>query len=149
MFYRVGGTQPLEADFRVIAATNRNLEQAVRDRRFRDDLYYRLNVVSFVMPSLKQRKEDIPLLAEHFLQRFTQEAHRPIDKISREAMDEMMLYDWPGNVREFQNAIERAVVVSKNRLIAPEDLPMCAAHRRPPPAATAWNNWKRHTSCRP
>jgi len=124
VFYRVGGTQPMEADFRVIAATNRSLEQAIREGCFREDLYYRLNVVAFDMPPLRQRKQDIPLLAEHFLQRFTQEAHRPIDKISREAMDEMMLYDWPGNVRELQNAIERAVVVSKNRRIAPEDLPI-------------------------
>ena len=124
VFYRVGGTQPMEADFRVVAATNRSLEQAIREGCFREDLYYRLNVVAFCMPPLRQRKQDIPLLAEHFLQRFTQEAHRPIDKISREAMDEMMLYDWPGNVRELQNAIERAVVVSKNRRIAPEDLPI-------------------------
>jgi DNA-binding NtrC family response regulator len=135
VFYRVGGTQPLEADFRVIAATNRDLDQAVRDGRFRNDLYYRLNVVSFVMPSLKQRKEDIPLLAEHFLQRFTQEAHRPIDKISREAIDEMMVYDWPGNVRELQNAIERAVVVGKSRRILPEDLPIF--RRQPPPDTPA------------
>jgi DNA-binding NtrC family response regulator len=128
VFYRVGGTQPMEADFRVIAATNRSLEQAIREGCFREDLYYRLNVVAFSMPPLRQRKQDIPLLAQHFLQRFTQEAHRPIDKISREAMDEMMLYDWPGNVRELQNAIERAVVVSKNRQIAPEDLPiLCRA----------------------
>jgi DNA-binding NtrC family response regulator len=124
VFYRVGGTQPMEADFRVVAATNRSLEQAIREGCFREDLYYRLNVVAFCMPPLRQRKQDIPLLAQHFLQRFTQEAHRPIDKISREAMDEMMLYDWPGNVRELQNAIERAVVVSKNRRIAPEDLPI-------------------------
>jgi DNA-binding NtrC family response regulator len=124
VFYRVGGTQPMEGDFRVIAATNRSLEQAIREGCFREDLYYRLNVVAFSMPPLRQRKQDIPLLAEHFLQRFTQEAHRPIDKISREAMDEMMLYDWPGNVRELQNAIERAVVVSKSRQIAPEDLPI-------------------------
>jgi DNA-binding NtrC family response regulator len=128
VFYRVGGTQPMEADFRVIAATNRSLEQAIREGCFREDLFYRLNVVAFCMPPLRQRKQDIPLLARHFLQRFTQEAHRPIDKISREAMDEMMLYDWPGNVRELQNAIERAVVVSKNRQIAPEDLPiLCRA----------------------
>ena len=128
VFYRVGGTQPMEADFRVIAATNRSLEQAIREGCFREDLYYRLNVVAFPMPPLRQRKQDIPLLAEHFLLRFVQETHRMVDRISREAMDEMMLYDWPGNVRELQNAIERAVVVSKNRQIAPEDLPiLCRA----------------------
>jgi len=124
VFYRVGGTQPMEADFRVIAATNRNLEDAIREGRFREDLYYRLNVIAFTMPPLRQRKQDIPLLAEHFLQRYIQETHRPVDRISREATDEMMLYDWPGNVRELQNAIERTVVVCKSRQITPEDLPI-------------------------
>jgi DNA-binding NtrC family response regulator len=124
VFYRVGGTQPIEADFRVIAATNRNLEQAIREGRFREDLYYRLNVVSFAMPPLRRRKEDIPLLADNFLLRYSQETHRPIDKISRETIDEMMIYDWPGNVRELENAIERAVVVGKGRQIMPEDLPI-------------------------
>jgi DNA-binding NtrC family response regulator len=124
VFYRVGGTQPIEADFRVIAATNRNLEAAIKAGAFREDLFYRLNVISFEMPSLIQRKEDIPLLAEHFLYRFAQETNKLTDKISREAMDEMMLYDWPGNIRELENAIERAVVVGKQREILPEDLPI-------------------------
>jgi DNA-binding NtrC family response regulator len=124
VFYRVGGTQPMEADFRVIAATNRNLEKAIKDGSFREDLFYRLNVISLKMPSLKQRKEDIPLLAEHFLQRFVLETNKTIDKISREAMDELMLYDWPGNVRELENAIERAVVVGKDRRVLPEHLPI-------------------------
>ena len=124
VFYRVGGTQPIEADFRVIAATNRNLEEAIKTGVFREDLFYRLNVISFEMPSLIQRKEDIPLLAEHFLYRFAQETNKLTDKINREAMDEMMLYDWPGNIRELENAIERAVVVGKQREILPEDLPI-------------------------
>jgi DNA-binding NtrC family response regulator len=124
VFYRVGGTQPMEADFRVIAATNRNLEKAIKDGIFREDLFYRLNVISINMPSLKQRKEDIPLLAEHFLRRYVQETNKSIDKISREAMDELMIYDWPGNVRELENAIERAVVVGKSRQTRPEDLPI-------------------------
>ncbi len=124
VFYRVGGTQPMEVDFRVIAATNRNLGKAIKDGSFREDLFYRLNVVSMEMPPLKQRKEDIPLLADHFLQRFIQETNKAIDKINREAMDELMLYDWPGNVRELENAIERAVVVGKERQIMPEDLPI-------------------------
>ena len=123
VFYRVGGTQPIEADFRVIAATNRNLEAAIKNEIFREDLYYRLNVITFQMPSLRDRKEDIPLLAEHFLRRFSQETNKPVDKISREAIDEMMLYEWPGNVRELENAIERAVVVGKERDVRPEDLP--------------------------
>ncbi|MBT8331944.1 MAG: sigma-54 dependent transcriptional regulator, partial [Deltaproteobacteria bacterium] len=113
VFYRVGGTQPIEVDFRVIAATNRDLETAIKSGDFREDLFYRLNVISFIMPSLSQRKEDIPLLAEHFLYRFSQETNKPIDSISREAMDEMMIYDWPGNIRELENAIERAVVVGR------------------------------------
>lgn len=124
VFYRVGGTQPLEADFRVVAATNRSLEQAIQDGRFREDLYYRLNVVGLTLPPLRRRKQDIPLLADHFLHRYVQETHRPVDHISRGALDEMMVYDWPGNVRELENAIERAVVVGKARQILPEDLPI-------------------------
>jgi DNA-binding NtrC family response regulator len=108
----------------VIAATNRDLESAIKEGSFREDLFYRLNVISFQMPSLKVRKEDIPLLAEHFLYRFSQETNKSIDKMSREAMDELMLYDWPGNVRELENAIERAVVVGKGREILPENLPI-------------------------
>jgi DNA-binding NtrC family response regulator len=123
VFYRVGGTQPIEADFRVIAATNRDLKKAIKDERFREDFYYRLNVISFQMPPLRERKEDIPLLAEHFMHRFAQEANKPIDRIHRDAMDEMMLYEWPGNVRELENAIERAVVIGKERSIRPEELP--------------------------
>ena len=123
VFYRVGGIQPIEVDFRVVAATNRNLEKAIKNETFREDLYYRLNVIAFQMPPLRERKEDMPLLAEHFLRRFSQETNKPVDKISREAIDEMMLYEWPGNVRELENAIERAVVVGKEREIRPEDLP--------------------------
>ena len=124
VFYRVGGTQPLEAYFRVIAATNRNVEDAIKRGILREDLYYRLNVISFQMPSLRERKEDIPLLAEHFLHRFSQETNNPIKNISREAIDDMMLYEWPGNVRELENAVERAVVVGKGPTITPQDLPI-------------------------
>jgi DNA-binding NtrC family response regulator len=131
VFYRVGGTQPIDADFRVIAATNLNLQKAIKDGKIREDLYYRLNVISFEMPPLRERKEDIPLLAEHFLHRFCQDTNKSIDKISREAMDEMMLYEWPGNIRELENAIERAVVVGKGHQIRPEDLPICRADIRP------------------
>ena len=123
VFYRVGGTQPIETDFRVIAATNRNLKKAIREEVFREDLFYRLNVISFGMPSLRERKEDIPLLAEHFVQRFSQEANREVTGIQRAALDEMMLHEWPGNVRELENAIERAVVIGKERKIRPQDLP--------------------------
>ena len=133
VFYRVGGTQPLEAYFRVIAATNRNIEEAIKNGILREDLYYRLNVISFNMPPLRGRKEDIPLLADHFLQRFSKETNKPVENISRKAMDEMMLYEWPGNVRELENAIERAVVVGKSHTIMPEDLPIfCQEHILPP-----------------
>jgi len=124
IFYKVGGTQPISADFRVIAATNSNLEQSIKDKIFREDLYYRLNVITFTMPTLRERKEDIPLLAEHFLMKTTQEINRGVERISRDAMDELMLYEWPGNVRELSNAIERAVVVCKTRTITPLDLPI-------------------------
>lgn len=124
IFYKVGGTQPIAADFRVIAATNANLEQAIKNRTFREDLYYRLNVISFTMPPLRERKEDIPLLAEHFLKKSTQEVNRGVERISRDAMDELMLYEWPGNVRELSNAVERAVVVCRTRTITPLDLPI-------------------------
>jgi len=124
IFYRVGGTQPIEADFRVIAATNKDLEKTIKQGTFREDLYYRLNVISFTMPPLREHKEDIPPLAEYFLHRFAQETNKLVDQISREALDEMMLYDWPGNVRELGNAVERAVVVGKDRRILPQDLPI-------------------------
>jgi transcriptional regulator with PAS, ATPase and Fis domain len=124
VFYRVGGTQPLEADFRVVAATNGDLRKAIAAGTFREDLFYRLNVISFTMPALRERKEDIPLLCDHFLLRFSQETNKPIRKVSRQAMDEMMLYDWPGNIRELENAIERAVVVGKTIQVMPEDLPI-------------------------
>jgi len=124
VFYRVGGTQPIEADFRVIAATNKDLEKAIKEGTFREDLYYRLNVISFTMPPLREHRDDIPLLAEYFLHRFAQETNKPVDQVSREALDDMMLYDWPGNVRELGNAVERAVVVGKGRRILPQDLPI-------------------------
>jgi DNA-binding NtrC family response regulator len=124
LFYRVGGTQPIEADFRIVAATNKDLEKAIKEGTFREDLYYRLNVICFAMPPLREHKEDIPLLADYFLHRFAQETNKPVDQISREALDEMMLYDWPGNVRELGNAVERAVVVGRGRRIMPHDLPI-------------------------
>lgn len=127
IFYKVGGTQPITADFRVIAATNANLEHAIKEKKFREDLYYRLNVITFTMPALRKRKEDIPLLAEHFLKKATQEINRGVERISRDAMDELMMYEWPGNVRELSNAIERAVVVCKTRTITPFDLPIVKA----------------------
>lgn len=124
IFYKVGGTQPISTDFRVIAATNADIETAIREKIFREDLYYRLNIISFEMPPLRERKEDIPLLVEHFLAKFNQEVNRGVERISREGMDELMLHEWPGNVRELSNAVERAVVVCRTRTITPDDLPI-------------------------
>jgi len=137
VFYRVGGTQPIEADFRIIAATHKDLEKAIKEGTFREDLFYRLNVIAFVMPPLREHKEDIPLLADYFLHRFAQETNKPVDQISRDALDEMMLYDWPGNVRELGNAVERAVVVGQGRRILPQDLPIFRPeHVSPAPGRT-------------
>ncbi|MBF0468592.1 MAG: sigma-54-dependent Fis family transcriptional regulator [Desulfamplus sp.] len=124
VFYKVGGTQPIAANFRVVAATNSNLEKAIQDRTFREDLYYRLNVIALTMPPLRKRKEDIPLLANHFLHKFVQEINKPVERISRDATDELMLYNWPGNVRELSNAVERAVVVCRSHTIEAVDLPI-------------------------
>ncbi len=124
IFYKVGGTQPISADFRVIAATHADLEQAIEDKTFRKDLFYRLNVIHFTMPPLRSRKEDIPLLADHFLVKYNQEINRSVQRISRDAMDALMVYEWPGNIRELSNAVERAVVVCKSNTIDVEDLPI-------------------------
>lgn len=124
MFYRIGGNKPIQTNCRIIAATNRNLQQSITEGRFRDDLFYRLNVISLKIPPLRERKEDIPLLAKHFLQKFSQETNKRIERISREALDALMLYDWPGNVRELENAIERAVVINQNKTIQVTDLPI-------------------------
>ncbi len=123
-FYRVGGSKPISLDARVLAATNRDLKKGIEQGWFREDLYYRLNVFSISLPPLRERKEDIPLLAKHFLMEFSKETNKHVEKISRQAMDLMMLYDWPGNVRELKNAIERAVVICQGKVIQPEDLPI-------------------------
>ena len=122
-FERVGGTRPITIDLRVIAATNKNLEDAVAKGTFRQDLYYRLNVVSVTMPSLKSRRDDIQLLASYFCSIFSKKCKRRVLGISPEARALLRDYDWPGNVRELQNVIERAVVLGSNELITPEDLP--------------------------
>jgi transcriptional regulator with GAF, ATPase, and Fis domain len=122
-FERVGGTRTIPADIRLIAATNRDLEEEVKAGRFRADLYYRLNVVSFTMPSLRERREDVPLLAAYFLTRHANKCKRQVAGFSKEARQVMQSYDWPGNVRELENAIERAVVLGSADTILPEDLP--------------------------
>jgi len=120
---RVGGTESIKVDVRVIAATNQLLEPLVKNGRFREDLFDRLNVVSIALPSLRERKEDIPLLATHFLQRFSEENHKNISHISPEALEILTRYSWPGNVRELEHTIERAVILSIHPIILPEDLP--------------------------
>ncbi|MHC1724506.1 MAG: sigma-54 interaction domain-containing protein [Syntrophobacteraceae bacterium] len=121
-FYRVGGESPIDVDFRVVAATNRDIKQAIETGAFRSDLFYRLNVISIQVPPLRDRKGDVPLLAQYFLERFSHETKKNVDSLSREALDFLNGYSWPGNVRELQNAIERAVVLCKRRQIGVDDL---------------------------
>jgi len=123
-FERVGGNQTLRADVRLIAATNKNLEQLVREGKFRDDLYFRLNVVRIVMPPLRDRKEDIPILVRGFLRHFCKENHKPLLELAPYAMDALLAYNWPGNVRELRTAIEHGVVMATGQQITLRDLPM-------------------------
>jgi Nif-specific regulatory protein len=124
VFYRVGGTSPIAVDIRVLSATNRDITEEISKGRFREDLYYRLNVVQIRMPPLRERKEDIPLLVTHFLNEFKQERGLSHLKVSKGAMNRMLEYDWPGNVRELRNALERAVVMGNDQVILPADLPI-------------------------
>jgi two-component system NtrC family response regulator len=122
-FERLGGSRTLQVDVRVVAATHRNLEELVRAGEFRDDLYYRLNVVSVDLPPLRERREDVPMLVEHFLDRFAAEGRGGRRQVSREAMDRLIKYDYPGNVRELENIVHRAIVLSRGPLITTADLP--------------------------
>jgi transcriptional regulator with GAF, ATPase, and Fis domain len=122
-FVRVGGTRAIRLDVRFLAATNRDLQKEVVEGRFRGDLFHRLNVIALQLPALREHAEDIPMLAEHFVTRFAQKCNRGIRGISPEANACLMQYDWPGNIRELGNAMERAVVVGSANLILPEDLP--------------------------
>jgi len=120
----LGGTASIKVDVRVIAATNRNLEEALKQGRFREDLYYRLNVIPIFIPPLRDRKEDIPLLIDHFIKKFCKENNKPTMRISEKAMELCMNYEWPGNVRELENAMENAVVLGEGDVILPEFLPL-------------------------
>jgi len=119
----LGSTRPIKVDVRIIAATNRDLKKAVREGKFREDLYYRLNVVSILLPPLRERQEDIPLLVRHFIKKFNKRMGKEIDSVSKEAMDALIDYAWPGNVRELENAIEHAFIYCKGRVIEVKDLP--------------------------
>jgi transcriptional regulator with GAF, ATPase, and Fis domain len=122
-FVRVGGTRPIKLNVRFLAATNKDLQKAVRENSFRADLFHRLNVISFTLPALREHPDDIPLLAEHFAARYAKRCNRDIKGISAEARACLTRYDWPGNIRELENAMERAVVIGSASFILPEDLP--------------------------
>ncbi len=129
-FERLGGTRTISSDVRLIAATNANLKRKLEDGTFREDLFYRLNVITMTMPPLRDRLEDLPLLATHFVQVFRDKNSKRIRGISTDAMELLKSYSWPGNVRELENAMERAVVLSKDDLITPQDLPDNIVDRR-------------------
>ena len=122
-FERVGGTRTIKIDVRIIAATNKNLEELVAQKEFRDDLYWRLNVIPLTLPPLRERSSDLPLLVTHFIHRFNAEKKQNVQGITPEAMQRLRAYHWPGNVRELENAIERAVILKGSGFIVPADLP--------------------------
>ncbi|HVO19742.1 MAG TPA: sigma-54 dependent transcriptional regulator [Anaeromyxobacter sp.] len=132
-FHRLGGNSPVDVDVRIVAATNRDLKKAVQDGRFREDLYYRLNVIPIAIPPLRQRREDIPLLVDAILERLAAEMKKPLDGVSTEAMSALMGHDWPGNVRELRNVLERGAVVCTSAIIQLSDLGLPG--RAEPPAA--------------
>src|SRR5919109_1125924 len=148
-FERVGGNQTLHADVRLIAATNKSLEQLVREGKFRDDLYFRLNVVRIVMPPLRKRKEDIPILVRGFLRHFCKENQKPLLELAPDAMDALFAYDWPGNIRELRTAIEHGVVMVTGKQVTLRDLPMAvrqAATARLPGGVSAIEAFGEKTS---
>ncbi|RMG69474.1 MAG: sigma-54-dependent Fis family transcriptional regulator [Nitrospirae bacterium] len=122
-FYRIGGTEPVKSDCRIIAATNKNLEQEIKEGRFREDLFYRLNVIPIKVPPLRERKEDIPLLVEHFLRKYSEENQKFVKAVDPKALEALVKYSWPGNIRELENTIERAVVFTRTETITLKDLP--------------------------
>ena len=122
-FERVGGRGPIHVNVRIVAATNRGLESAVSEGQFREDLYHRLNVIPIVLPPLRERAEDIPILSQHFLHRYASESKKKFLEVTPEAMEKLWAYNWPGNVRELANTIERAVVLGRGPAISPNDLP--------------------------
>ncbi len=123
-FQRVGGTESLRVDIRLISATNRNLKEMIRNNTFREDFYYRLNVINIQVPPLRRRKEDIPLLIDFFIQKFSRANEKQVTQLSGEALDILMKYDFPGNVRELENIMERAVVLCRDQIIQKSDLPL-------------------------
>jgi DNA-binding NtrC family response regulator len=131
-FERVGSSDPVHVDVRIIAATHQNLEELIRQGRFREDLYYRLKVIDILVPPLRNRREDIPELALHFLAQYAQRCNRPAAQIDDDAMTHLKGYDWPGNIRQLENVMERAVVICDGPCIMPHDLPEEVAQPRVP-----------------
>lgn len=131
---RVGSDTPIHVDVRILAATNRDLKEEVRQRRFREDLYFRLNVISIEVPALRARSEDIPLLAAHFLERFALRNRKNLKGFSPQALDALLRYSWPGNVRELENAVERAVIMSTGDFITERELPLSLSGTADTPA---------------
>jgi transcriptional regulator with GAF, ATPase, and Fis domain len=128
---RLGGLHPIKVDVRIVAATNKNLEEEVKQGRFREDLFYRLNIVQIEMPPLRERKEDIPLLLDFFLKKYNERHRRSIKGFAREARDVLIKYDYPGNVRELENVVERATVLARGEYITREDLSVFNAGEQP------------------
>jgi len=122
-FMHLGGVQEIQVDVRIIAATNVDLRQMVREGRFREDLFYRLNVITLDLPPLRQRREDVPLLVDHFLKKYSEENDLPRRHVTTDALRPLVSYSWPGNVRELENTIERAVVLSSDTTVGPDLLP--------------------------
>jgi DNA-binding NtrC family response regulator len=148
-FYRVGGSEEVRVDVRVIAATHVNLPQAVAEGKFRDDLFYRLNVIEIRIPSLRERREDVPLLARHFVDRISHELGREVNDISEGALKLLMDYNWPGNVRELENAVERAIVTCRGLTLGEEDFSFLAQSGLPgkawaPPAGMTLQEMEKH-----
>ncbi|NIM20611.1 MAG: response regulator [Candidatus Latescibacteria bacterium] len=131
-FERLGGTETLKSNVRLIAATNANLQELIAQKKFREDLYYRLNVININIPPLRERKEDIPLLVAHFTDFFCKQNKKPIKGISEGAMELLKAHYWPGNIRELENAIARAVVLTKNDVLQPEDFPIAITKKEDP-----------------
>ncbi len=131
---RLGSAEPIKVDVRLITATNRDLEQAISDQKFREDLYYRLNVIPIVLPPLRDRSEDIPLLIEHFIQKYCKQNQRGVISLSQSALNVCQEHHWPGNVRELENAIENAIVLGEGDKLLPEHLPISVLSRKAAPS---------------
>jgi DNA-binding NtrC family response regulator len=135
-FHRIGGNDPIDVDVRIVAATNRDLRKAVQEGKFREDLFYRLNVIPILIPPLRDRREDVPLLVESFVERLSVEMKRRIEGVSTDAMTALMAHDWPGNVRELRNVLERGAVVATGPVIQLQDLGLPAKGNAPPRPGT-------------